>query len=314
MSREPLLIFIGHVSVDRVRNRWGEKVQPGGAALYAALAAKTIYDHVKLVSTVGSDFKYLSLIRSKLPGSLIKVVNKPTTRFTINYTETFKARYLEVELGAGAFIRVSDLPPPWVREGNFIHLAPMRPPKVEGFIDRIRAQSPKTWVSMHSSPDYIESPRYRKLLKRLAGKVNLFVVNDHEALTLTGAGSLLHAIQALKAERLAVTLGQIGAILVEKDRLQLIPALAGLVQTPKDTTGAGDVWCGALLAAYLKTGDWTRAVLAACTLSAIKCTGWGFQPLLNLKFKNLDDLTLHVLRLKEGRSQKTLQDFLGSLP
>ncbi|MHC1586712.1 MAG: carbohydrate kinase family protein [Candidatus Hecatellaceae archaeon] len=310
MSKTPLLIFVGHVSIDRIKNIWGERIQPGGAALYAALGARTIYDHVKLVTAVGPDFKFLDLLRSNFPGSQVKLVNAPTTRFTINYGETFRAKYLEALTGAGAAIKVSDLPAHWIKEGNLIHLAPMRPPKVEKFIEKVKSVSPRIWVSMHSSPDYIEQPKYRRILRKLAEKVDLFVVNDHEALTLTGAGSLIHAIQALKAKRLAITLGQMGAILVENGRPQLIPALTGLVQTPKDTTGAGDVWCGALLAAYLQTEDWTRAVLAACTLSAIKCMGWGFEPLLGLKFKSLDDLTLHVLRLKENRGQRSLRDFV----
>jgi sugar/nucleoside kinase (ribokinase family) len=311
MSRSPLLVFVGHVSMDRVRNVWGEKVQLGGAALYAALGAKTIYDNVKIVTAVGRDFKHVTFLRSNFPGSIVKIVGMPTSRFTINYSEAFKAKYVNVEIGAGAAIKVSDLPRPWIREGNFIHLAPMRPPKVEKFIRQVKSVSPRVWVSMHTSPDYLEVSQYRRILRRLAEMVDLFVVNDHEALTLTGAGSLIHAIQALKAKRLAVTLGQMGAIIVEDGKPQLIPALSGLVPSPKDTTGAGDVWCGVLLAAYLQGGDWVRAVASACTLSAVKCLGWGFEKMVNLRFKGLEELALHVLRLRENRRQLTLQDFVG---
>ena len=307
----PLLVFVGHVSMDRVRNVWGERVQLGGAALYAALGAKTIHSNVKLVTAVGRDFKHVTFLHSNFPGSTVKIVDMPTSKFTINYNEAFKARYVDVEIGAGAAIKVSDLPQPWIKEGNFIHLAPMRPPKVEKFVERVRSFSSRVWVSMHTSPDYLEVSQYRRILRRLAGMVDLFVVNDHEALTLTGAGSLIHAIQVLKAKKLAVTLGQIGAIIVEDGKPQLIPALSGLVPSPKDTTGAGDVWCGVLLAAYLQTGDWVRAVASACTLSAVKCLGWGFEKIVKLRFKDLDELTLHVLRLKEDRRQLTLQDFVG---
>jgi sugar/nucleoside kinase (ribokinase family) len=307
---EPCLIFVGHTSIDRVRNVWGEHVQLGGAALYAALGAKTIYDNVKLITAVGRDFKHLRFLYSNFPGSIIKIVNLPTSSFTINYTETFKARYVKVEIGAGAALKISDLPSHLVGRGNYIHLAPLRPPKAEKFINKIKSVSKEAWVSMHSSPDYIENPTYRRILRKLACLVDLFIVNDQEILTLTGAGSLIHAIQALKARRLAVTLGQIGAIIVEKGKLQLIPALSGLVQKPKDTTGAGDVWCGALLAAYIQTGDWTKAVVAACTLSALKCLGWSFEKIEKLRFKKLEDLALHVLRLKECTGQLTLKEFV----
>ncbi len=307
---KPCLIFIGHTSIDRVKNVWGEHVQLGGAALYAALGAKAIYDNVRLITAVGRDFKHLKFLYSNFPGSIIKVVNLPTSSFTINYTETFKAKYVRVEIGAGAAIKVSDLPDYLIGKGNYIHLAPIRPPKAEKFVAKIKSISEDAWVSMHSSPDYMENPAYRKILRKLSSLVDLFIVNDHEALTLTGAGSLIHAIQALKARRLAVTLGQIGAIIVEDGNLQLIPALSGLVQKPKDTTGAGDVWCGALLAAYIQTGDWTKAVVAACMLSALKCLGWGFEKIEGLRFSRLEDLALHILRLKEYTGQLTLKEFV----
>ena len=36
------IFFIGHASVDKIENINGFKIQPGGGALYAAVAAKTV--------------------------------------------------------------------------------------------------------------------------------------------------------------------------------------------------------------------------------------------------------------------------------
>ena len=41
------LMFIGHISIDQVEIPHGVKVQPGGAALYAAMAAKTLLKEQK---------------------------------------------------------------------------------------------------------------------------------------------------------------------------------------------------------------------------------------------------------------------------
>ncbi len=102
------LLFIGHVSIDRVKNVWGEHVQLGGAALYASLGAKVLTENVKLISAVGRDFKHLNFIYSIFPGSLVKRVNMPSTFFSISYDENFKAKYEEVKIGAGATLKVTD--------------------------------------------------------------------------------------------------------------------------------------------------------------------------------------------------------------
>ncbi|MEM2091908.1 MAG: hypothetical protein QXR59_01305, partial [Candidatus Bathyarchaeia archaeon] len=61
---------------------------------------------------------------------------------------------------------------------------------------------------------------------------------------------------------------------------------------------------------YKQTGDLMKSVTAASVISSIKCSGWGFSKLLNLKFKNVDDIIEYVIGLKEGGMQKKLLDYL----
>jgi sugar/nucleoside kinase (ribokinase family) len=306
---EPDLIFIGHISKDLVRNPSGERTQIGGAALYAAMAARSLSRNVRVISSVGKDFAYLDLLRSTFPGSIIRRVNAPSTYFEIDYDKSFSANYKTVRLGAGSNIKVSDLPKHWIGENTFIHLAPMNPSKVERFVDVIRKHSSKTWVSAHTSPDYLTSPDNRRTLRRIAEKVDLFVTNDHEAVKLSGASELASAMRTLKSRRLAVTLGQWGAIIVDERGVQMIPALTTLIENPKDTTGAGDSWCGALLSCYSLTRDWTRSVVTACIISAVKCMGWNIEKMKDLRFNNPDQVAEYVLRLKDGSIQLSLRDF-----
>jgi len=308
---DPALFFIGHISIDRIRNIWGERIQVGGAALFASVAARILTENVHLISAVGRDFKELDYIYSNFPGSLIKRVNMPSTHFDISYDEKFRAKYDEVKLGAGTTIKVNDLPSHLLRSGDIVHLSPMRPEKVERFVTRIREISPKTWISLNSSPDYMTQSGNRRTLRRLAEAVDLTVLNDQEAMALAETDSLVSAIHTLKAKRLAVTLGQLGAIVVEGGRVQMIPALSGLTVKPKDTTGAGDTWCGTLLAAYSQTHDWTKSVITACLISAIKCLGWGFEKLRKLRFGSTEEIVDYVLRLSEGKGQLTIKDFLA---
>ena len=225
---EKQLLFIGHISVDHIKNVWGENIQLGGAALYASLGAKALTPNVKIISAVGRDFKHLAFLHSNFPGSIIKVVNMPTTFFKISYDEKFRAKYEEVRIGAGAAIRVNDLPLHWIKDNVFIHLAPINPVKAKRFVERIKKFSPETWVSINSSPDYLEKPENRRILRNLMDKVDLMILNDHEAMVLAETNSLPSAINSLRAKRLAITLGQLGAIIVENGKTRMIPALSGL--------------------------------------------------------------------------------------
>lgn len=304
------MLIIGHVSLDTVKNIWGEHKQLGGAALYASFGARVLLDDVRIISAIGRDFKHYDMINDAFPGSLIKRVNIPSTVFHISYDEKFRATYDTVKLGAGALLKVNDLPTHWIRKNTYIHLAPIRPAKAEKFLKRIKKISAETWVSLNSSITYLTKRENRKILKRLMLETDLTILNDQEAMLLAETDSLMYAINTLKAKRLAVTLGQIGAIIIE-DKVQLIPALSGLTVTPKDTTGAGDTWSGSLLAAYIQTRDWTKSVVAASLISAVKCLGWNFEKIRNLKFNNLEEIAVHVLSLSQKTNQLTLRDFLS---
>jgi fructose-1-phosphate kinase PfkB-like protein len=78
-----------------------------------------------------------------------------------------------------------------------------------------------------------------------------------------------------------------------------------------DTTGAGDVWCGAFLAAYNLTEDFGKSIGVASMISRIKCSDWGFQKLINLHFKKPDDVIEFFMGLKDGAIQKTMPDFIN---
>jgi len=105
-------------------------------------------------------------------------------------------------------------------------------------------------------------------------------------------------------------LGQLGAIINEKNRgIQMVPALNIPVEKVVDTTGAGDAWCGAFLATYDLTEDLMKSISVASIISSIKCSGWGFENLINLRFKKPDDAIEYVIGLKEGSFQKSLTEY-----
>jgi ribokinase len=306
------LVFVGHVSIDEIENVNGTKVQPGGAALYAAMAARTLSTNVTLISAVGEDYEFPEVL-NLLDSKDVKRYKMPSTRFHIRYNKRWEAHYLKTVHGAGSKITSRTISAKWLTSKSIFHISPMRAAKVARILAKIKSLSPETKVSINTWMDYIkEGRRSREILKDLALKADFFILNDSEAKALTQADSISTALRLLKAKMLIVTLGSLGAIISgENMGMQMIPALNIPPEKIVDTTGAGDVWCGSFLATYNLTEDLTKSVSVASIISSIKCSDWGFNSLVNLRFKEPDDVIEFVLGLKEGGLQKRISDYVN---
>lgn len=303
------ITFLGHVSVDTVQNVNGTSVQPGGAALHAAVAAKTLTEDVALASVIGRDYKFADILKSFVH-LYVKISALPSTKFVIRYDDRWEAHFLQEEYGAGKKVSFDILPKGLLKQNGIIHISPLPPIRVQKIVSKIRSFSPETKISVNSWIGYMKSRRDRRILREISQETDYFIINDSEAKALTESDSLSIALRLLKAKMLVVTLGEFGAIVnTDKGDVQMVPALRFSVEKLVDTTGAGDAWCGAFLAAYQLTSDIVKAVTAASVISSIKCTGWGFSRLFGLKFKNVDSIIDYVIGLREGKMQMRLSEY-----
>lgn len=304
------IYFIGHVSVDRVENVNGVRVQPGGAAFYAAVAARTLSDDVCLVSAVGRDYEFMEVLKPFL-SRYIKFFNMPSTSFHIRYDKRWEAHYPKAEYGAGSRILVPRMLFETLKQDDTVHISPIQPRKAYRIVEDVMNLSPDTKVSVNTWIGYMtESRKNRRILRELAGKTDLFILNDSEAKVLTETTSLSTALRLLKARMLVITLGELGAIISREDgEIQMVPALNYPLKKVLDTTGAGDTWCGAFTTAYKLTDDLMKSVTAASVICSIKCTGWGFNSLLDLRFRDVNDVIEYVIGLREGSMQKRISDY-----
>jgi len=304
------LVFVGHVSVDKIENVNGVRVQPGGAALYAAIAARTLSKNVRLVSAIGRDYPFQDVLKH-LDHSRLKVYSMSSTRFHIQYDERWEAKYVKTKWGASPKVNSVAASTKGIDSNTIFHISPVKPTKVAKIFEKITDTSPEAKVSINTWIGYIKGSRKsRRILRDLASKVDFFMLNDSEAKALAETDSISTALRLLDAKMLIVTLGQLGAIISGKNMgIQMVPALNIPVEKVVDTTGAGDTWCGAFLATYNLTEDLMKSVSVASIISSIKCAGWGFNNLINLRFKKPDEVIEYVIGLKEGSLQKTLVDY-----
>lgn len=291
--------FVGHVSVDHVVNPRGERTQPGGAALYAALASKVLGCNPLLVSAIGYDYPFKDVVFRNFPPHGVKLVSLPSTRFEIIYDSSWRAKYTKIELGAGSRITVRDLLKPMVLKGGFVHVAPMNPLKALRMVEALKEES-DLMVSINTCAHYLEgNPRNRAAVLRAAEAADIAILSDEELKLLTGVEAIVAAARRVKAKTLVVTLGEVGALIKQGDRVELTPALTALVKSPVDVTGAGDVWSGGFLAGYAASKDIHKATAAASILSAVKCSRWNFEALLGLSFKDLDEVIELATSMRE---------------
>jgi fructokinase len=118
---------------------------------------------------------------------------------------------------------------------------------------------------------------------------NILKLNDDELCMLSSlyrlTGSEIDQLRAL-AKRLqlrliALTRGQVGAILIQGDQVSIAD---GITVTVKDTVGAGDAYTAALTAGLLAGRDLDTINHAACEIAAFVCSQSGATPKLPKEF------------------------------
>jgi sugar/nucleoside kinase (ribokinase family) len=272
------VVTIGHTSVDRVTISGTKNVQLGGAAVYSAMAA--------IVSRVGGDFtpdfeKILNKAGIGTEG--LKKVKGKSSYFSINYDKHGSATYGSYDLNVGIHIRPGDIPSSYL-DAKAFHIAPMAPSKQRKFIEYLRKNFDGI-VSLNTHMGYMK--RRKEVLKLLAD-VDIFTLNDEEALALTKTKRIEVALNVLKKEKhnlIAITIGSIGSGVLEGSELTFFPSVSQ--PRVKDLTGCGDAFAGSFISSYIKTKNPLKAANIASSVASINATDWNFKAIRTLKFKDI---------------------------
>ncbi|HEX6357975.1 PfkB family carbohydrate kinase [Actinophytocola sp.] len=140
------------------------------------------------------------------------------------------------------------------------------------------------------------------LPRDLLDAVDLLIVNEHEAALLGGADHLLTVVP-----RLVVTLGGKGASIRTRDTSVEVP---GIPVDVVDTTGAGDTFCGALVAKLDEGAELEPAVRFATAAAALSVGRAGAVPAIPTR-RQIDDL---LRRTDPDEASTNLRDPLVPRP
>lgn len=172
---------------------------------------------------------------------------------------------ITVAPGANLCLRAADLPP----LDGFTHLLlqleiPLE--SVTAYATRARAQGVK--VVLNAAPA-------QRLPADLLALLDVLVVNQGElAVVADFSGGIAECLARIEVPCVVVTLGRRGCC-ARSDGAFL--AQTAFEVTSVDSTGAGDTFCGVLVAALSRGKDLSQALLLAGAASALACTKLGAQ-------------------------------------
>ncbi|MCD4825381.1 MAG: sugar kinase [Phycisphaerae bacterium] len=248
------LLVTGSIGIDTVEAPSGKAVDAlGGSSVYFAYAAG-FFTPVRLVGVVGEDcpdgfLKPLEDNPNIDMGGLEVRQGSKTFRWHGRYHEDVNQRdTISVELNVLGE-RGPDIPGRF-RDSEYVFLANTHPGLQAELLGQL--QSP-TLVVADTMDLWIETER--ELLLNLLDNIDGLVLNDSEAIQLTGKSNLIEAgleIAGLVKRFCVVKKGQHGAILFVNERAYPLPGYPA--RKVADPTGAGDCFAGGMMG-YLAAED-----------------------------------------------------------
>ncbi len=286
------LVVVGSVALDSVETpRETRENVLGGSAVFFSYAA-SFFAPVRLVSVVGDDWpaEHTELLESRnIDTTGLEVVSGAKTfRWRGKYMRNMNDREtLDVQLNV--MDRFDPVLSEECRRCKFLFLA-NDPPDLQM---RVLEQCPGATLTMADTMDLWinnELDGLKELLKRVDG----MVLNDSEAIMLTGEENLVragHRVREMGPRFVVIKKGEHGAMFFSKHETYVLPAFP----TPDviDPTGAGDSFAGGMMGYLAEQGKFDpktlKEAMAYGTLAAsFTVEGFSLDGLKGIEREDLD--------------------------
>lgn len=287
MSGTPALVCLGNFTLDDVVLPDGSERRgcTGGDALYAALAARPWEPSTELVAPVGTDFPAAisaEIKRMGLDDAGFARRTSPTLRNRVEYFAdgsrawTLFATEEEFDILSPA---PSDIPISYRDAKAYLILA-MTLSAQRKLVADLKANSAAI-VALDPQEDYIDGNE--TALRAMISTVDIFLPSAEEVLRLLGTGDWRAAARTfavLGPKVVVIKLGAEGCLVYDRERDREFSIAAYPVAHVVDTTGAGDCFCGAFMAAYLNDPSHPEfAAQAGAVAGSFAVSGYGADPL-----------------------------------
>jgi sugar/nucleoside kinase (ribokinase family) len=240
-------LIVGTVAYDEIETVKGNSGKVlGGAGTYIALSCSHFKSNFSVVSVVGGDFekKYLALLESKgVDVSAIEIIkNGKTFYWKGKYHKDWNKRdTLATELNVLADFNPKV--PEEFKRPDVLILGNLHP-IVQGAVLNQLSKKP-TAIVLDTMNFWMDTAL--EDLTKIIKRVNVIVINDEEAMQLSGKETLFSAaeeILKLGPKYVVIKKGEHGAMLFGEDQFFISPAYP--VKNVIDPTGAGDSFAGGL--------------------------------------------------------------------
>ena len=262
----PGVVILGQLSIDDVVLPDGRTTMAscGGDATYAALSALLWTAPIGVVAPAGVDFPnaHLERLRElKLDLSGVTARPGPAIRYWVIYEADGRRRWLQ-RSPESAFVETAPTPndvPPMYRSSGAYHIAAMPLDAVERMVAAIRDWAPDAILTLDTHEDEVAG--FQDRIAALLPKVTVFIPSREEVASWFGWDDPARAIGELGGLGQRATVIKMGSdgSLVHDARTGRLTEV-GLAPGPVvDVTGAGDAFCGSLVAGLALGDDLVRA-------------------------------------------------------
>jgi len=282
-------VLLGNLLVDDVvfadgRTRMGE---PGGAMLYAALAASLWDVRAGCVSLLGDDYPGVALDALRSRGVALEGVH-PLHRNGVRTWLLYEGGIRRVihRLGCPSHEAVSPEPghvPATWRAARAFHLAQMPIDRQAALVRAIRAwESPDRPALISLDPHLPVTPDTLGRHRALLAEVDAFFPSDDELLIPDAARDPAGTLASLCSGRLRLVAwkrGAQGGTLYDA-RAKRAHDWAPSAARVEDPTGAGDAFMAGFVSAQLERDDVERALRRGVVTASFAIEAWGADGLL----------------------------------